>query len=156
VKIGITGHRDLTALTVTLVSSALEERLTQVDGLVGITALAEGADQLFARVVIACGGTLDVIVPSEAYRGLRDDLASYDHLLGRAVRVTRLPFAQDGPAAHVAAGLVMVERCDQLLAVWDGQPARSFGGTADFVDYARQIKVPVVVLWPPGSARRSR
>jgi hypothetical protein len=155
VKIGITGHRDLTPLTVTAVTAVLDERLAQVHDLVGITALAEGADQLFAREVLARGGALDVIVPSEEYRGLREDQIGYDHLLACAVRVTRLPFRQDGPAAHVAAGLVMVERCDQLLAVWDGQPARSFGGTADFVDYARQINVPVIVIWPPGSARRS-
>jgi hypothetical protein len=154
-KIGITGHRDLTPRTVTLVTAALEVELARDDDLTGITALAEGADQLFARMVLAHGGAVDVIVPSEQYRSLRDDLASYDDLLARATRVTRLPYHEDGPFAHVAAGLVTVERSELLLAVWDGQPARSFGGTADFVAYAQQIGVPVTVIWPPGCARAS-
>lgn len=53
----------------------------------------------------------------------------------------------------MAASLVLVERCHLLLAVWDGQPARSFAGTADVVAYARQIRVPVAVVWPAGSSR---
>ncbi len=67
--------------------------------------------------------------------------------------MTRLPFREDGSAAHMAAGLVMVERSDLVLAVWDGQPARAFAGTADFVEYARHVRVPVAVIWPPGAAR---
>jgi hypothetical protein len=155
VKIGITGHRDLTPSTVTLVSAALDDALGQVDHLVGITALAEGADQLFAQLVLARGGELEVIVPSREYRSLRQEPARYDELMTRASQVTRLPFVDDGPSAHVAAGLVMVERADQILAVWDGRPPRAFGGTADFVEYARQLGVPVTVIWPPGSARAS-
>ena len=154
-KIGITGHRDLTPGTVMLVSAAIEEQLAAHAELVGITALAEGADQLFAEATLARGGTLDVIVPSEEYRGLRDDVERYDRLLARAARVTRLPFREDGPSAHVAAGLLTVERSELILAVWDGQPARAFGGTADFVAYARQVQIPVTVIWPAGSARSS-
>lgn len=154
-KIGITGHRDLTSSTVTMVSAAIDAALARVDDIVGITALAEGADQLFAQLVLARGGELDVIVPSEKYRSLREDQVRYDDLLARATRVTRLPYLDDGPLAHVAAGLVTVERSDLVLAVWDGRPARAFGGTADFVAYARQIGVPVDIIWPPGSARAS-
>lgn len=152
-KVGVTGHRDLTPRTVLLVSSALAEHLAKHREVFGVTALAEGADQLFARAVLARGGALDVIVPSAAYRGLREDVAEYDRLLAAAYRVTRLPFREDGPAAHMAAGLVMVERSDLVLAVWDGHPARAFAGTADFVEYARQMKVPVTVIWPAGASR---
>ena len=152
-RIGITGHRDLTPKTAELVSNALEEHLPKYADLIGVTALAEGADQLFARAVLAQGGDLDVIVPSAEFRSFRDDIEDYDRLLARASRVTRLPFGEDGPAAHMAAGLVMVERSDVVIAVWDGRPARAFAGTADFVGYARQVQVPVVVIWPPGASR---
>jgi len=49
--------------------------------------------------------------------------------------------------------LVMIERSDLVIAVWDGESARSFAGTADFVAYARQVRVPVQVIWPPGAVR---
>jgi hypothetical protein len=54
------------------------------------------------------------------FRRLREDVAEYDRLLALARRVTRLPFLEDGPAAHMAAGLVMIERSELVLAVWDG------------------------------------
>lgn len=154
-RVGVTGHRDLTPATMELVSTAFEQLLAGKTGLVGVSALAEGADQLFARAVLAHGGELEVVVPSAEYRGLRDDVGEYDRLLARASRVTRLPFVEDGPSAHMAAGLVTVERSDLVVAVWDGQPARAFAGTADFVGYARQEGVPVTVVWPASAARRS-
>ena len=40
-----------------------------------------------------------------------------------------------------------------LVAVWDGQPARGLGGTADVVAYARQRGVPMEVIWPQGATR---
>jgi hypothetical protein len=47
----------------------------------------------------------------------------------------------------------MISRADQLLAVWDGQPARGFGGTADVVAAARSRPVPITVIWPDGATR---
>ena len=51
------------------------------------------------------------------------------------------------------AGKVVVDRSSVLLAVWDGQPSRGLGGTADVVAYARQRGVPVTVIWPEGASR---
>jgi hypothetical protein len=47
----------------------------------------------------------------------------------------------------------MVDHADELYAVWDGQPARGYGGTADVVAYARQRSIPVRVIWPDGAER---
>jgi hypothetical protein len=55
--------------------------------------------------------------------------------------------------AHMDAGKVVVDRSSVLLAVWDGQPSRGLGGTADVVAYARQRGVPVTVIWPEGASR---
>ena len=57
----------------------------------------------------------------------------FDQLRAAAYRVTRLPYPESNPEAHMAASLVLVERSDLLLAVWDGQPARELrrhGGRA--------------------------
>ena len=56
-------------------------------------------------------------------------------------------------AAFLAAGRLVVERSDVLAAVWDGKPARGSGGTADVVDYAKELRREVVVIWPEGLER---
>jgi hypothetical protein len=38
--------------------------------------------------------------------------------------------------AYLATGKHLVDECDILLAVWDGQPAKGKGGTGDIVEYA--------------------
>lgn len=155
-RIGITGHRDLTAPTVELVRSEFAAQLAQSPDLTtGISCLAEGADQLFAQSVLSHGGQLDAIVPSLDDRDHMspDGQQEFDRLPATAFRVTRLPYPESTPEAHMAASLLLVERSDLLLAVWDGQPARSFAGTADVVAYARQLNVLVKIVWPPGSAR---
>jgi hypothetical protein len=53
----------------------------------------------------------------------------------------------------MAASKLMVDEADELYAVWDGQPARSYGGTADVVAYAREHGIPVRVIWPAGAQR---
>ncbi len=127
---------------------------TETD-LVGVSCLAGGPDQLFARIVLELGGTLVVVVPAAHYRnGLDpDEQVGYDELLARAKHTERLPFVASTEQAHLAAGQAVVDQSDQLVAVWDGQPARGLGGTADIVGYARQQGVPVTVVWPEGATR---
>jgi hypothetical protein len=127
------------------------------DGVVGLSCLAEGPDQLFARAVLDRGGTLEAVIPAELYRdelpaGVR---AEYDALIARAAAVHRLPRRVPDPDAHMAAGAYMVDRADELWAVWDGKPARGPGGTADVVAYARNHDTPVKIIWPEGATRDS-
>jgi len=53
----------------------------------------------------------------------------------------------------MAASKLMVDEADELYAVWDGKPARGYGGTADVVAYAREHGTPVRVIWPDGARR---
>jgi hypothetical protein len=156
-RIGITGHRGLPPRIQELIAAALRTELEPHAGtdLVGVSSLAGGPDQLFARTVLDLGGTLEVVVPAEQYRdGLDpDERQGYDDLLAEAKHVERLPFVESTEQAHLAAGQVVVDRSERLVAVWDGKPARGIGGTADIVSYARQKGVPVAVLWPDGAAR---
>jgi len=158
-RLGCTGHRLLPATTVRLVDRALRRRLARharVAGeLIGVTSLADGADLLFAEAILALGGTLEVVLPAAGYReGLpADALDAFDHLLARAGAVRCLAFPESTSEAHMAAGQALVDGVDLLVAVWDGQPARGFGGTGDVVAYARERGVPVEVVWPPGAFR---
>jgi hypothetical protein len=47
----------------------------------------------------------------------------------------------------------MLDDVDQLIAVWDGGPARGLGGTAEIVQLARRHGLTVHVLWPEGARR---
>jgi len=156
-RVGIVGHRLLSDATTSLVREATRGWLTSRDpqSLVGLSFLADGADQLVAQAILDLGGALEVIVPAVAYRaGLPEHAqSSYDDLLQQARNVHRLDFRESTAEAHMAGGRELVNRSGVLLAVWDGQPARGFGGTADIVTYARSRMVPVHVIWPAGSTR---
>lgn len=154
--IGITGHRGLSPPTARLVTQALRDALSDYGASVtGVTALADGADQLFARAVVDQGGLLEVIVPAAHYRdGLpAQSHAEYDDLLGHAIRVHRLDFTESTSQSHMAASELMISMISELFAVWDRQPARGHGGTADVVAHARDQERPVRIIWPAGATR---
>jgi hypothetical protein len=156
-RIAITGHRGLPAATERRVDQAIREQLaTYADSdLVGISNLADGADQLFAQAVLDVGGQLEVIVPAAQYRdGLPESAhAAYDSLLSKAAKVDRLDRVESTEDAHMEASSAMLATADWLFAVWDGKPARGYGGTADVVAEARKRGVPVTVIWPDGASR---
>jgi hypothetical protein len=156
-RIAITGHRGLPAATEHLVDTAIREQLAAYtdSDLVGVSILADGADQLFAQAVLDAGGQLEVIVPAAQYRdGLPESAhATYDSLLSKAAKIDRLDRVESTEQAHMEASSAMLECADRLFAVWDGQPARGYGGTADVVAEARQRGVPVTVIWPEGANR---
>lgn len=77
----------------------------------------------------------------------------YDELLSRASRVIELGHVESDSDAHMDASLRMLDEADELLAVWDGKPARGYGGTADVVAAARKHGMPVTVIWPDGAER---
>ena len=155
-RVGITGHSRLTDRARGPIVGALRALLDGVHPLVGVSCLAPGSDQLFARVVLDLGGRLEVIVPASDYRQTRiaaADRAHFDHLLERAgaVRVIDRPHADR--AAFRAANEAMVASVDRLVAVWDGRPDTRLGGTADTVALAVECGLPVTTLWPAGARR---
>lgn len=154
--LGVTGHQVLPAAVLAPIMSELREALSQTGtNPTGVSSLAAGTDQLFAREVLAAGGQLQAVLPCQGYGATfhGPDQASYRHLLEQAENVETLPFSEPSEEAFYAAGRRVVDLCDLLLAVWDGQPARGLGGTADVVAYARQSGREVRVIWPAGARR---
>jgi len=154
-RIAISGHRALPPVTSSLVDMAIRTALADHAEIAGVSCLADGADQIFARAVIDAGGHLEAVIPAAEYRqGLPEDArAEYDDLLSLATTVHRLPYIKSMPESHMAASQLMIDNADELYAVWDGLPARAYGGTGDVVEYARDHGVPVTVIWPDGAAR---
>lgn len=156
-RLAITGHRGLPDESARLVEDGLRREVARHDGtaLVGYSCLADGADMLFAQAVLDRGGSLIVVVPAAEYReGLPvEHRDTYDELFSRAERVIRMDRVASDSSAHMRASERMLDDVDEIVAVWDGKPARGFGGTGDVVEVARQRRIPVTVVWPEGAHR---
>lgn len=145
--VAITGHRELADAAG--IRRSIKAELSTLDPpITGISALAAGADQLFADVIIELGAELNVILPGRDYA---DSLPAearpgFERSAHLATSVTTLDIAEVDGAAYLAAGLAMLDHCDVLLAVWDGEPSRGEGGTADLVAAARARGIEVRVI----------
>lgn len=155
---GVTGHRDpgLDPVAPSLLAERVDGTLRAlaaagVDTLV--SPLAEGADRLVARRALDAGWTLRALLPFPATR-YEDDFrseASRDEfrlLLERSSEVEVV--GQDDPGngnaelAYRRVGEALLQRCGVLLAIWDGDPPRGPGGTAEVVSQAREKGIPVI------------
>jgi hypothetical protein len=155
-RIGITGHSSLSEPTARLVADALHATLSAYGGLVGVTCLARGADQIFARVVLELGGTVEVVLPAADYREKKvkpDNVAEFDELIARADLVHTMQSPTSNREAYLAASEHVMAHVDELVAVWDGAPPDGAGGTGDVVRNARERGLPVIVIWPVGAVR---
>ncbi|WP_338484269.1 hypothetical protein VM636_09340 [Streptomyces sp. SCSIO 75703] len=156
-RMGITGHRGLGGDVERWVRERLGVAVRACDaaGLVGVSCVADGPDAWFAEAVLAHGGRLEVVIPAAGYRAALPEWhhATYDALLERACEVHGTGMEESTSEAHMAGSEILVGLSDALLAVWDGEPARGFGGTADVVAYAERSGVPVRVLWPEEATR---
>lgn len=155
--VAFTGHRGLSHDVERLIDQAVRTELARFEpaSLVGRTSLAEGADTLFARAVLDAGGSLTSVIPA---RDFRDTLPAehhpvLDHLVARSTEVITLAYPRCVDEAYMAAAHRFLDGADELLAVWDGLPARGHGGTADVVAEARRRDIPVTVIWPDGARR---
>lgn len=156
INIAISGHRGFDATTSNLVREAIVHALAgYLPDVTGVSCLADGADQIFARAVVHMGGALEVVVPAQKYRESLPTEAhtEYDALMKAARKVHRLDFVESTSESHMEASKLMLDLADELYAVWDGQPARGYGGTADVVTEARNRGMKVHVIWPEGAKR---
>jgi hypothetical protein len=158
VRIGVTGHRVLADLDAVEqgVGRALG-RIRQAYGdapLLVVSALAEGADRIVAERALQVPRSRLVAVlplPSDAY--VEDfgpptsaSRRAFFDLLQRAAEVHVMPPASSREAAYALAGAYVVEHCDVVLAVWDGQPGQGRGGTGEVVARARALARPLIVV----------
>jgi hypothetical protein len=156
-RIGITGHRGLSAPVEEQVRSLLAKQVATYDArdLIGVSCIADGPDAWWAQAVLGAGGRIEVVVPAARYRESlpQEHHPVYDALLEQASDVHETGLTESTSEAHQAGSEILVGLADRVIAVWDGKPARGYGGTADVVDYARRVGVSVTVLWPAGASR---
>jgi hypothetical protein len=155
-RIAICGHRGLPPAVVRSVDAAFRVALLRIgEPVVGLSCLAEGADTIGARAVLDADGLLEAVIPARKYRQALppEHRADYDELRRLADRVHELDSDDATPRSYQAASEFMLDHADTLWAVWDGRPARGYGGTADVVSAARGRGLPIQVFWPDGAVR---
>jgi hypothetical protein len=158
VRIGVTGHTRLTDRAAEVVYEALVRQLRWLGAgaaIVGVTCLATGADQVFARAVLAVGGHYEVVLPAPGYGQTLAPAhrAAFYELLAAAGEVIHTGQQVSAQPAYTAASQIMLGRVHRLMAVWDGDTRGTPGGTADVVAAARLRGVATTVVWPAGAAR---
>jgi hypothetical protein len=150
-RVGITGHQQLDDSEAwPWVAAVLRAELAKAAfPLVGVTSLAVGADQLFARLVLERDGTIHAVLPfADIERTFPpEQVAAYRKLANQAT-IEVLETLGTDEDAYLAAGERVVDLSDILLAVWNGEPAKGKGGTADVAGYAIRRRVPLVHIDP--------
>jgi hypothetical protein len=176
--IGVTGHRDLRDEDVPQLEREVAAILARLrrDYLHGddetpiivLSALAEGADRLVARVALRHGARLiaPLPMPIDEYRrdfepGLKPgNVAEFEELFEQAIAAPVMPLqgrsleliAKDGrqrAEQYRAVGIFITQHCNALLALWDGNEGKiAAGGSAEVVTFKRD-GIPLIVSGSP-------
>jgi len=89
----------------------------------------------------------------------RESKKNYRELLKQATAILELDGSRESEQtqnrAYENVGRTVLRHCDLLIAIWDGEPARSEGGTAQIVAEAAELHMPVVWIktLPPHDVR---
>lgn len=159
-RIGVSGHRTVTAALPGLtgeISKAVEyiaQKLavsTDVP-LTVVSSLAEGADRVVADEILRRDGALLEVVlplPPDEYNAdfeTGESKADFSRLLARDGRYDLMRTATSREHAYELAGQAVVDRSDVMIIIWDGEPSRGQGGTAEIREYALRWRRPVVLI----------
>lgn len=156
-KVGITGHQERPGIDWPWVADVICNELAPFSaGLIGLSSLAQGADQVFAEAVLESGGELHFVKPIADYeKTLKGEhLNRFLQLESAATATIDLPAAASDQDAYLAAGEYIAAHSELLIAVWDGEPAVGKGGTADVVAFAKRQGRAVLHIEPLGKEVR--
>ncbi len=153
--VGFTGHRRLE--NGAEVAAALARELSALRQAapgewIALSSAATGSDTLFARTAMGLGFAWQVVLPlapAEFRRDFTDaEWSETEALLAQAEQIRVLNETGAREDAFLDAGMETVHDADIVLAVWDGEPARGKGGTADAIAYARDLGRPLILIDP--------
>jgi hypothetical protein len=160
-RLGVTGHRVLEDER--SIATKVDEVIARIWRLASsspdapvplevVSPLGEGADRLVAERVLAQPDAVleaPLPLPRSDYEldfGSEASRARFGELVERADLVWVIGQAGDRVEAYRTAGEYIVDSCDVLIAVWDGEPSRGRGGTRDILDVAHGRDMPTFVI----------
>lgn len=156
--VGVTGHRDPSDPA--RLAEETRQRMQEIAQLwpempkVALSALADGADRIFARVALDLGWQLHVPLPMARDRYAEDfsaaSRAEFDSLCAAAAQLFQVPpllpeaAAERRELAYAAAGVYIARHCHVLFALWDGNPVMKAGGTTHVLACRLEGRIPAV------------
>ena len=151
--IGFSGHRQLSDKpgVAAAIRSTLETLRREAPGKwIALSSAAAGADLLFVRSAMELGMGWEALLPLPLVEFERDfppeEWTEVKALIALAEHVGIATPGGSREDSYLVGGLDVVNRCNVLLVVWNGRPARGKGGTADVVAHARGIGRPMVII----------
>ena len=158
IRVGITGHRILARTQAKEIETGMLKALSRIARSFPackfeiVSALAEGADCLFAEIALDfLKAELLAVLPMAQDVYLNDFSSEatkevFGVLLQKSARTPIiLPKQISRETAYLKAGEYITDHCDILVAIWDGKPAQGPGGTGQIVELARRNKK--LLIW---------
>ena len=152
-RLAVTGHRHIKsdAKLTESIREVLDRILQENEGaeIWLYTALAEGSDQLVAKIANDIDEIKLVVplpFPVEQYLTqfeTEDGKKDFNQLLKSASEIINLPVQPDPQSAYQNLGNYLVNSCDTLVAIWNGENNLKEGGTAEVVLNAINLGKPV-------------
>jgi len=149
---GVTGHRDLREEDIPKLEGSVRELFVEYKNkyphteIIVLSALAEGADMLTARIAMELELSLHVVFPYEEQQYLKsfddpeNNIEKFQSLRDYAVRVVtnRCSNPDDHDVCYEELGKYIADKSNILLALWDGVETGKQGGTSAVVGYQRR------------------
>jgi len=151
--VGFSGHRQLAdpAAAAKTIGEVLASLRHEAPGeWIALSSLAIGSDQVFVEAARELGLSWHAILPLPRAEFAKDfspaEWTTVEQTLAHAEHVRVITENGTREDAYLDCGMETVNSADVLLAIWDGQPARGKGGTADVVEYAKSTGKPVIII----------
>lgn len=152
--VGFAGHRAVPdpVAAKQVICRELELVASTVKGeLVGIASAAAGGDLLFLDACREVGLRTVVLLPfpRERFGEDFDDPEEWQRAcrcMDAAWWLEVSPGGESAPAAYHVTAREVLEISDRMIFLWDGQPARGLGGTAESVQEAKDRGIPSRVV----------
>jgi len=156
IKVGVTGHRyGVNKFIYQNLFIYLEAYIIRHNIIIDIiiSPLADGADRIVAiELMNYYNATLVVPLPYELDYYIetikKDKQDEFYLLLQKASSVVELTSLSEKSKeyAYMKVGEYVVNHCDLLIVIWDGEPSKGVGGTADIVMYAKNKKKDIIYI----------
>lgn len=154
-KIAITGHRpnklwndyELNSIGMKKIKTTLQAMISKLKPTTMISGMALGIDTLWAELAIENQIPLIAAIPcfDHSNKWIQTSVDRYKRILESTLTTVHyVSLAKYTPSCMQVRNEWMVNKCDLLIAVWDG----TRGGTGNCVRYAEFVKNPCIIINP--------
>ncbi|MEO0537546.1 MAG: hypothetical protein AAF215_27260 [Cyanobacteria bacterium P01_A01_bin.123] len=151
-KVGIIGHCNLGSVEKHsyihfYCHRLLAELKQKYSDMIAISAIADGADSIFAQCAVSLGIRLESIIPFKKFDSDFQEDTTYERyksLRRKSKYETRVNFSERSNLAYKRSMEWLVFKSNMILAVWDGREEGTIGGTWEAVSLSRRIRKKMI------------